>query len=180
MDNRGTAFDRNDSFGWVSIALHWLSAIIIIAMWFIGKSILEQPADEIDARRSLHVTLGLSAWALLAARIVWRIANPHPHVRGQSRRVHRVARTAHHVMLFVLGVMLISGPLLAWAKASQRLDLAGPLQLTHATSATVLCALTVLHILGALKQLMFHDDETIVRMLWPRPNSNASSRHRPP
>lgn len=170
--------DQHNSFGWVSIALHWLSAIVVIAMWFIGNSITDQPPLEIDARRSLHVTVGLSAWVLLAARIIWRLMTPHPHVNGQTKRIHRFARATHYVMLATLGIMLLSGPLLAWLGPSY-VNISSVVHSIHRSSATLLVILTVLHILGALKHLMFHDDDTIVRMLWPRPNSSTNDKHNP-
>jgi cytochrome b561 len=66
-----TLLDQPDSFGWVSIVVHWLTTIIIIALWFIGRSIAEQDSvADIDARRGLHVTIGLTVWLLLLFRIV--------------------------------------------------------------------------------------------------------------
>ncbi len=136
-------------------------------MWFIGKSIYSQPADEIDAQRSLHIWIGLSAWLLLALRIAWRLWMRHPHVEGQSLRIHRFARVIHYLMLLTLSLMLLSGPLLALTFETQS-RLSALSYMIHSNSANLLFALVILHILGALKHLMFHDDETIVRMLWPK------------
>jgi cytochrome b561 len=38
----------------------------------------------------------------------------------------------------------------------------------HGIAANVLFALIVVHILASLKHLMFHEDETIVRILMPK------------
>ena len=47
--------DQADSFGWISILVHWLTTVLVIALWFIGRSITEQGSLEaVDARRSLH------------------------------------------------------------------------------------------------------------------------------
>lgn len=159
--------DRPDSYGWISIALHWLVAAIVIAMWFIGKSISGQPPDEIDATRNLHVTIGLSAWLLIFGRIVWRLVIPHPRAHGQTQRTHKLARAVHYLMLAALSVMLLSGPLLAWLSPGGS-HFAGAVRAVHASAGNFLFLLLVVHILGALKHLMFHDDETIERMLWPR------------
>lgn len=165
-DNRSKLYDRPDSFGWASIALHWLAAALVILLWFLGKSIASQPLDEIDARRTLHVTVGLVAWLLLALRIGWRLWSGHPQVAGQSLHIHRFAKTVHYFMLAVLTCMLLSGPFLALAYADNS-GLNNVARFIHACGANLLYALVVLHILGALKHLMFHDDDTIVRMLWP-------------
>jgi len=167
MNAYTTLFDRRDSFGWISIGLHWLTAAIVITMWILGKSIADGAIDEIAARRAVHVTLGLSAWILLAGRIAWRLAVPHPRAQGQSLRTHRFARAFHYLLLAALAVMLLSGPLLAWFLHGQSPSV-DVLHTVHAGTANVLFLLVVIHIGGALKHLMFHDDDTIVRMLWPR------------
>lgn len=167
-------YDRRDSFGWISIGLHWLTAAIVITMWILGKNIADGAIDEIAARRALHVTLGLSTWVLLAARIAWRLAMPHPRAQGQSLRIHRFARVFHYVLLAALGVMLLSGPLLAWLLPEQEpsVDI---VRTIHAGTANILFLLVVIHVGGALKHLMFHHDDTIVRMLWPLRNRGSGA-----
>ena len=160
-------FDQADSFGWLSIALHWLSAVVVIAMWVIGQNISVQPDGSPDFYRQLHVTLGLGAWILLAGRIVWRIRVPHPRSAGLGDRTHRFARSFHFVMLALLTLLIVSGPVLAWAGYGSSLGTAA--FTVHRVSGNAMFALVVLHILGALKHLMFHHDDSIVRMLWPKP-----------
>ena len=101
--------DSKSAYGWTSIALHWLTAIIVIALWFIGKSIAASEADEVDNRRALHVAIAASAWLLLLFRILWRLRSGHPRIRGQSNLIHHVAKTAHYALLLVMTVMLLSG-----------------------------------------------------------------------
>lgn len=175
--------DKPDSYGWVSIVLHWVSAALIICLWFIGQSISGQTTGEMDARLSLHVSVAIFAWLFLLIRIIWRVSVRHPQVDGQSMRIRKVARIAHYLILVLLAVMLVSGPILAWAggksililgkvnfpmAATRNTELADAVFAIHSMAATVLIALLILHILGALKQLMFNDDDTIVRMLWPK------------
>jgi cytochrome b561 len=158
--------DQEDSFGWVSILLHWLTTVLIITLWFIGRSITEQGSLEaVDARRSLHVTIALSSWLLLLFRVVWRLRMHHPRASGQSLFIHRFARTVHYIMLAVLGLMMVSGPIMAWV--DNQAILAAAL-VVHSNSASVLFGLVLLHIGGTLKHIIFHEDDTIVRMLWPK------------
>ena len=154
MSTASSLHDQDKSFGWI------------------GQSIASLPADEIDARRSLHITVGLIVWLPLLARILWRIKARHPHVSGQSLLTHRLAKTAHYVMLGILGVLLLTGPLMAWAipQSSSVMDLAF---LFHSNAAQALAVLVVLHVLAALKHLMFHDDETIARIFVPRSTEGA-------
>ncbi len=167
MTKRSSLFDQANSFGWISIVLHWSMALAIIALWFIGKSIAVQSPELVDARRTIHVTLGLILWLPLAGRIVWRLVAAHPRSSGQSLLTHQMARAAHYLLLTMLGLMLISGPLLAWLS-----PLAGPmvdtLLFVHANTANLFAILIGLHVLAALKHLMFHDDDTVARIFVPR------------
>ena len=159
-------YDRPDSFGWVSILVHWVTTIVIITLWFIGRSITEQDSLEaIDARRSLHVTIALSAWLALLFRIVWRLRQGHPRATGQTMFIHRVARTVHYVMLVVIAAMMTSGPAVAFVDNQV---ISGFALKIHATSASILFALVLIHLGGTLKHIIFHEDDTIVRIFWPK------------
>ena len=159
--------DTKNSFGWLSIGLHWFATLAIILLWLVGQSISLQSVEQIDARRTLHITLGLIAWLPLVARIAWRYKSGHPHVDGQTLLTHKIAKAAHHVMLLVLVVMLISGPLMAWIMPD-RGSLAEFAFIFHSNAAKALAVLVVLHVLAVLKHLMFHEDETVARIFVPR------------
>jgi len=167
MSKTRALFDKNNSFGWLSIGLHWFATLAIILLWFIGQSIASQSIEQIDARRSLHVTLGLIAWLPLASRIAWRFKSGHPRVSGQTAMTHGIAKTAHYAMLLLLMIMLLSGPLMAWAMPD-RSSLSEFAFIFHSNAAKALASLVVLHILAALKHLMFHEDETVARIFVPR------------
>jgi cytochrome b561 len=179
---RSAMQDSGTVYGWVSIILHWSTAIAVIALWVIGKSILSSDPDAMDARRALHVSIGASAWFVILIRVIWRLRAGHPRVRGQSLRIHRIAKAAHYAMLMLLLVMLLSGPLMVWAGGRDigvfgLVAIPGPFASSealrslawylHSKAAILLLVLTLLHIGGALKHLMFHSDDTIVRMIWP-------------
>ena len=118
------------------------------------------------ARRSLHVTIALSTWLLLLFRIYWRAKMKHPRARGQSLFIHRVARTTHYTMLVCVGLMMVSGPVMVFVENPMLTEVAFTI---HAASGTALLALVLVHIGGTLKHIIFHEDDTIVRMLWPPP-----------
>jgi cytochrome b561 len=167
MRNPRSLLDTQNSFGWFSIGLHWFAALVIILLWFVGQSISLQSIEHVEARRSLHITLGLIVWLPLVARIVWRYKLGHPHVNGQTLLTRRLAKSAHYLMLLALIVMLISGPLMAWAMPGRN-SLSEFAFAFHSNAAKALAALVVLHILAALKHLMFHEDETVARIFVPR------------
>ena len=175
-------YDRKSVYGWISILLHWLTAIVIIVLWLLGQSISLITPEDVDSRRALHVSIAASAWLVLVLRIAWRFRSGHPHVNGQSLNIHRIAKTAHYVMLIALLLMLVSGPLMVWASGNTIgifgwLAIPGPVgeseslgelaHFVHSNSALLLFWLVMLHIGGAVKHLMFHADDTIARMIWP-------------
>ncbi len=163
---RPLLFDQSNFFGWISIALHWTSAALIVAMWIIGKNISAIPDGASGFWRTLHITVGLSAWILLAGRVAWRIYSKHPRTNGLTAKIHGIARAVHYLMLASLTSLILSGPIIAWL---------GPLTLigsaafvVHLYAGNVLLILVITHILAAVKHLMFHDDESVIRMLWPK------------
>lgn len=179
---QSSAFDQPDRFGWISISLHWLTAVAVIALWYLGWSLDLLDPDEADAQRRLHMSIGISAWLLVAARIVWRLRSAHPRARGLGNLTHRIARASHYVLLAALSFMLMSGPLMAWASGMPIpvfgwFNVPGPvgespalqslMHNIHVSSANVIFIITVLHIAAAFKHLMFHDDDSFAGMLWP-------------
>ena len=175
-------YDGRSSYGWISIALHWATGVLVVALWIIGKGIETAPLDAVDGRRALHISIAASAWLLIAFRIVWRLRRGHPHARGQSMLVHRIAASAHYLMLAGLGLMLLSGPLLVWS-GGQPVELFAGIRIpsptghmdgvrelarwVHENMALLLLLLVAAHVAGALKHLMFHADETFARMIFP-------------
>ena len=182
-------YDSDSVYGWISILLHWVTAIVIIVLWIIGKGIMSADSDDVDARRQLHVSVAAASWLIIMIRVFWRLRSGHPHVNGQTMFVHRVARIAHYAMLIAVVLMLISGPMMVWSGGNSIaifdwLSIPGPIGesesvgdfawFIHSNSALLLMLLVLLHIGGALKHLMFHADDTIARMIWPG-KKNAES-----
>ena len=68
-----------DRYGAVSLTLHWLAAVLIVAAWLLGTfdDVLPKgPAR--DAGLFAHITFGLAMLVLLAIRVPWRLADLPP------------------------------------------------------------------------------------------------------
>jgi len=172
--------DTRSGYGWISIALHWLAAAVILTMWTVGT--MAQAAREEDAGWyvHLHMTIGASAYGLLWGRIVWRFAlgHPAPHA-GQSAALFPVAKSFHFLFLIAIGVMLASGPLMVWSagEAVEVFALAIPspfagwpqlhdlLRRVHGATATIVILGAVLHILAALKHVVINRDGTFDKIM---------------
>jgi cytochrome b561 len=175
-------YDSSSVYGWISILLHWVTAIVVIILWFAGKSISNALPEDMDTQRQLHVSIAASAWLIILFRILWRFRSGHPRVKGQTPFIHRIAKVAHYATLIAVGLMLLSGPLMVWASGHPVsifgwLSIPGPIGeseatrafawFIHSNAALLLLVLVLLHIAGALKHLMFHSDDTVIRMIWP-------------
>ena len=60
------AQDTPSGYGIVSIALHWLTAIIVLVIWFVGSSI--RAGDDPESTLRLHTSIALTAYVLLWAQ----------------------------------------------------------------------------------------------------------------
>jgi len=182
--------DTARGYGWISIGLHWISAIAIVAIWIAGNSIGAGGGD-FEAALRLHTSLALSAYAVLAARIFWRLKSGHPgRLPTQWRISFGLGMLLHYGLLLCMIGMLVSGPLLAWCGGLplQLFDwtLLPPvtpkpaafalLQKFHATTASLLMIGVLLHILGVLFHLPIAKDRTFEKMMIADKGDSAGRR----
>ena len=172
--------DTRSGYGWVSIALHWLAAALVLTMWTLGT--LSQTNVEADAAwyAHLHMSIGVSAYLLLWARGIWRFAvgHPDPHP-GQSALLFPLAKYFHYLLLIAIGVMLISGPLMVWSGGDAievfAFSIPSPfapwsalqdlLRRVHGVTASVIILGVILHILAALKHIVINRDGTFDKIM---------------
>jgi len=172
--------DTPTGYGWISIILHWLIVVAIIALLFIGDSI----GEEGDYMLRLHTSIALTAYILIAIRIWWRLKQGHPGpLPGQAGWSYTLGKIVHYILIAASGVMLVSGPVMAWSGVmpirfygffelpnpiGSNLALFDVALAAHIGGAITLAAGTFLHIGGVLKHTIWNHDETLVKMLFPR------------
>jgi len=176
--------DSNDSYGWVSILLHWMVVCVVMTLWFIGDSAETLGAgDEAIEQIRLHISIAGCTYVVLCLRIGWRLISGHPSLDGQGPVDHWVANTAHYILLGAISAMLLSGPLMVWSGGRDILIfdwfsiptpmgpneiLHGAMEALHVFSSRVILIVALLHMAGACKHLMFDDDDVFLRMLVPK------------
>jgi cytochrome b561 len=174
-------------YGWLSIALHWLAAIAIIAMLVTGFR-ADWAGDAGDrAGRSMlmgwHISLGASFAFILLARGFANYAQPRPTPPEQAPPLKFLSSATHQLLLIAIVIQVISGPLAVWSggRAINVFDLfsiPGPFaernegvheaaELLHAVGRWAIVVLLSLHILGALKHALIDRDGVMRRMLAP-------------
>ncbi|HEU4620269.1 MAG TPA: cytochrome b/b6 domain-containing protein [Gammaproteobacteria bacterium] len=188
--------DTSNGYGWLSIFLHWYTAIAVIALLFIGDTIGTRIGAQRDATLHLHTSIAITSYVFLWARIVLRFKAGHPGPLPKQRGFFfLLGKYVHFALITAIGVMLITGPLMVWASGEpihvwdwfvipgplpQSFALHDMLHSIHAWSAATILVLTVLHIGGVYKHAAFNQDGTFGKMLAPPPNESPAPPPSPP
>ena len=102
-------------FSPLSRVLHWLMALMILAMLFIGTGMAASVSERYRFLIAIHRPLGLAVLILVAIRLVNRLINPPPPLPDSLPPLQRVAAKASHVLLYALMFII---PLLGWGMLS--------------------------------------------------------------
>lgn len=183
--------DDAHHYGWLTITVHWLSALLVFAIFGIGfymvdLSYYDKGYHELP---KLHVSLGLLLAALLILRILWRASqrgNPKP-LPSHGRGIRLAAAATKHLLYLLMTVMVFSGYLIntakgdpaqffdlfgvpaTWQLDSDGVDLAGEI---HEIAAWLLVLLAIAHASAALWHHFVIRDRTLLRMVRPgKPDS---------
>lgn len=170
------------SYGWISRAIHWIVALIILGMLVLGTYLTRmQPSLSNLWLFGLHKSIGMCLLALMVLRLIWhRISPPPPTLSAGIPAWQLRTSKIVHVFLIVLVLMIqISG----WIGSSATgIDMVlfntvkvppiAPVSetwdnnafLAHGILTKILMALIALHIAGALHRHFVHHDDTLKRM----------------
>lgn len=175
--------NTSDSYGLVSIALHWVVALTIFGLFGLGLWMVELGYYDAWYQRApaLHQSIGLVLFAVVVVRLLWRFAEPVPRALGSQSVLERRGAVLVHGLLYLLLLgLLVSGYLIGTAngggipvfglfevpalpiRIEDQEDVAGDI---HAWLAWGLIVLAAGHALAALKHHFIDRDATLVRML---------------
>jgi cytochrome b561 len=177
---------RNDTDRWgaLSLALHWITALLVVAMAGLGlwMTSLDPSMYKLKAY-ALHKSLGLTVLGLTGLRIAWLLVGRRPAMLP-APRWQRLAAIGSHAGLYVL---LLLVPLSGWwynSTAGFPLRWFGLVALPplggadaalkaiarerHEWLFYALAALVVLHVAAALWHHLHLRDATLSRMLGRR------------
>jgi cytochrome b561 len=106
--------------------LHWLMAILIVSMLFIGVGMVASVSERHAWLLAIHKPLGIAILVLAVIRLIVRLRNPPPPLPADLPAIQKLAAYASHYLLYAL---MIAMPLVGWAMLS-----AGgyPVMLSHA------------------------------------------------
>lgn len=103
--------NTNQKWGWVSISLHWLTAILILGLAVIGLYMTELPTSPSKIQiYALHKSFGITVLVLTILRLIWRLFSKAPVDIGNSPQYQVISAKLVHLALYAtLFMMPISG-----------------------------------------------------------------------
>lgn len=171
---------KPDVFHPLARLIHWLMAVLIIAMLFIGVSMVGDLSLRHPLLIDLHKATGLALLVLVIVRLCLRLTLPHPPLPTDMPALQRIAAGASHWLLY--GLMLAM-PLLGWAMLSaggyprplqlpaiarHDLQLYAVLRQAHGWAGYLLFATVLVHLGAALMHALVRRDG-VLRSMWPGP-----------
>ncbi|MBQ57273.1 MULTISPECIES: cytochrome b [Pseudomonas] len=170
-------------YGFVSVSLHWLVALVVFGLfalgyWMVG---LDYYSSWYTKAPDIHKSVGLILFAVMVLRVIWRWVSPPPgHLASHGPLTQKATRFGHAFLYLGLFVLMISGylistaegrgiPVFGWFEVPATLtsipnqeDVAG---LVHEYLAWALVIFAGVHGLAALKHHFIDRDTTLTRML---------------
>lgn len=175
--------NSHNSYGWVSIFFHWISAFAVIGLFAVGFWMVDLSyySEWYKTAPHYHKSVGVLLLVITVARFAMKLKQTSPKPLGNTIEV-KVAHLAHLILYGLLLLIFISGYLISTADGrgieifnwvtlpgagelfSEQEDTAG---FVHRWLAYGLMAMVVLHALAAIKHHFINKDSTLKRMLKP-------------
>jgi len=163
-----------------SISLHWITALLVAALWLIGETIDWFPKGGLRVgARSVHIVLGALLAAVLVTRLWWRSLGGGVHLPPLGAgKLDALASLAHKLLYLLLISTVVLGLANAWIRGDNLFgwfkipefdpgnkDLRDTVEELHGLCANVLLSVALLHAAAALMHHHVFKDDTLRRML---------------
>lgn len=175
--------NSTDDYGAIAQSLHWLTVVLVAITWMSGTFDDVLPKGAARAAGSfVHIAAGMTIVVVLAARLLWRLADapPKPAPTMLGAWLERAARLAHYTLYGLLVAVPIVGIVLQFARG-EALPLFGLGEIpspwvrdrsfarsakeVHEVLANALVVLAASHAAAALFHHWVLRDRTLLRML---------------
>lgn len=174
--------NTNEHWNWPSMTLHWLIALLILALLALGMVMVELPrSPRYFWVYDLHKSIGLTVLVLMLVRLGWRLYAGAPKPEPAPGWQNFIAQLVHFGIYFLALAMPISGWLYDSASGLRALKFFGWFAVPklvapnpqikdlshdfHTWGAWLLIALILMHVGGALFHHLVQRDRTLWRML---------------
>ncbi len=97
------ARSTRSQYGFVTQVFHWLTAILVMAAYFLGPGGSERRAFSagMEITRQIHETLGFLVFIVVVLRIIWRSFDERTE-HGEMAKWTRYSSKFVHLLLYVL------------------------------------------------------------------------------
>lgn len=188
--------DTATGYGLISILLHWITAVLIIYLLYLGSTIGSQEAEARALAVDRHTSIAIASYPLLLWRVIWRFWYRHPGPTDEQRGwAFTMGKWTHYAVTAAIVLMLISGPLMQFSYGRDihvfdwfvvvtpfeaNFGLAGLLHRVHTGFALFIFLGILLHIGGVYKHTAFNQDGTLAKIIIPGRQSGQASVNGPP
>src|SRR5450830_1151522 len=166
-----------------AILLHWLVALLIIAAFALGLTMVNIPGLTPTKLKyfSWHKWLGITILGIACLRLLWRLSHPAPSYPLQMPRWQQTSAHALHLLLyFLIFAIPVSGYLYSLSAGvpvvylgivplpvllAPNPELKPLLKLIHYTLNMILLGSVIVHVLAALKHHFIDRDGVLKRIL---------------
>ncbi|MEB0079549.1 cytochrome b [Pseudomonas sp. CCI3.2] len=105
--------------------LHWLMALMILSMLFIGAGMVASVSERHEWLLHIHKPLGIAILVLVIVRLFVRFSSKTPPLPADLPSIQALAAKLSHYLLYALMLVM---PLIGWAMISAAGD---PVMLSH-------------------------------------------------
>jgi cytochrome b561 len=174
--------NKNQRYGPTAVALHWLTALLLVAGATLGLSMVDLPLGRQKLQwYAWHKWIGITVFLLTCARLTWRVGHPAPvpleSIPGWQRDAAWIAHAALYALLLLIplsgwlyssaaGVQVVYLGLLPLPDlVAKDKALAAALRATHVALNLTLLGLVCVHSAAALWHHFVDRDAVLKRML---------------
>jgi len=164
-----------------AIALHWLTALLIVANLLLGLSMVALPISPRKLQWYLwHKWVGITVFLVTCLRVAWRALRPPPPPVAIPRWQQRASAVSHGLLYVLLLAIPVSGWIYSSSTGVQVVylgvlplpdlvakdrELATVLRSVHVALNATLFAVVCVHVAAALRHHFVARDAVLRRML---------------
>lgn len=181
MTREPQLFPSTQRYDGAAVALHWITALLIVANLTLGLSMVGLPISPRKLHWYLwHKTIGLTVFLVTSLRLGWRALHDAPPPVPMPRWQRHASAASHATLYALLFLIPISGYLYSSATGVQVVwmgvvplpnlvpkdkALGDALRIVHIALNSLLVAAVVVHVAAALKHHYVDRDAVLARML---------------
>lgn len=160
-----------------TIVTHWLTALLILILYPMGKYMEELKVSEKMGLIKIHALLGILVLILTIMRTIYYFKHERPaEIETGSKINNKLAIWVHNAFYYLLLGIAITGiatmVIGGYAEAIKTEDINQikvesqiPALKAHGIMATIMMLLLIMHIIGFIKHLLLKKENTLKRII---------------